>query len=123
MFIHLIKVLLASINKSLKLICLDYLNMTEMTDSGGIFPLIQAVKEGDHAYIQCLTRTKPIWKKNGISIRSDRIAPGKFLFIKKTRLKDTGNWTCFGKTGQYVPFQATSELLVGGNLLNYCKTI
>ena len=82
---------------------------------GKVFPVTQAVLEGSQAYIQCFSKSKTVWKKDGVIVKSRRIKVGKFLRISKTKLTDTGNWTCHGKVEKDHTFKATSELLVGGS--------
>ena len=41
---------------------------------------------------------------------------GKSLTIKKTKLKDAGNWTCHGSGSNNIPYESASELLVGGKV-------
>ena len=93
-------------------ICVDI----SKTDSGDIkiFPVSQAVTTESLAYIQCYSKSKASWKKNGESVKSERINFNNFLRIKKVKVKDAGNWTCYGKGPNNVNFEATSELLVGG---------
>ena len=72
--------------------------------------------------MQCGSISKPKWTKKGSKVAGRRIEfRNTMLIFKKTKLKDSGIYTCHGKTKDKIPFQAESEMLVGGISNNNVK--
>ena len=89
--------------------------MAKNTEYGTVLPTHQVEYKGNTATIFCFSLTKTKWTKNGKHISDSHSIKGVLLYIFYVKNRSSGNYTCHGTKPDKSPFEATSELLVGGN--------
>ena len=70
--------------------------------------------KGSTAIITCFSLIKTKWTKNGKQIQDNHSIKHHIISIFNIKNKSSGNYTCYGSNINNLPFEATSELLVGG---------
>ena len=95
--------------------CCSLYSNENFENFGNIYPTIQVVYTGFLVNIICYTSTLPVWMKDGVCISRNKT---KSIYIQSVTLKHTGVYTCIGKTLNGQTFEASSELVVGGKLVN-----
>ena len=68
--------------------------------------------EGSSVTITCVSRTKPKWTKDNVKQFDYLVLNDNTIEIQSVTEEDSGYYKCQGRTRE--PFQAISELYVGG---------
>ena len=87
-----------------------------MSNYGNITPMHRAVYVGQTLNLRCHSKNIPTWIKQGGNIRLSHIIIYNTLCLMNVTEEDSGIYTCQGTGFHDLPFEAQSELLVGGKI-------
>jgi len=83
---------------------------------GTVQPNFQAVYEGTNFNISCFSYYSPVWRKNGIPIKTYTWHDVTYFF--NATQDDTAKYTCEGTYRNGTKFFSLAEVYVGGEIVS-----